>query len=232
MEVYGYARISRPTQHVDRQVRNIKEVYPEATVIQETYTGRNMDRPAWTRLLRTVHAGDTIVFDSVSRMSRNADEGFQVYQELYEKGISLVFLKEPYISTATYEKALEDQFSMTGSDKIDPILKGVNEVLRNLKKEHIRLAFEQSEKEVEDLRQRTREGIKNARLNGKQIGQQPGRKLNVKKQNKALEIIRKYSKSFGGPLPDAECMTLCGVSRKTFYQYKKMVKQETKTAEN
>lgn len=38
----------------------------------------------------------------------------------------------------------------------------------------IRIAFEQAEKEVMDLRQRTREGIETAKLNGKQIGQALG----------------------------------------------------------
>ena len=46
-----------------------------------------------------------------------------------------------------------------------------------LAKEQIRLAFDQAEKEVEDLHQRTREGIQTARLNGKQIGQRQGAKL-------------------------------------------------------
>ena len=33
-----------------------------------------------------------MVFDSVSRMSRNAEEGFALYEDLYHKGIRLVFL--------------------------------------------------------------------------------------------------------------------------------------------
>ncbi len=37
-------------------------------------------------------------------MSRNADEGFCLYEELYHKGIELVFLKEPHINTSTYKK--------------------------------------------------------------------------------------------------------------------------------
>ena len=42
--------------------------------------------------------------------------------------------------------------------------------LMALAKEQIKLAFEQSEKEVADLHQRTREGLLTARLNGKQVG--------------------------------------------------------------
>ena len=49
------------------------------------------------KLLKTVKSSDTIVFDSVSRMSRNASEGFALYQDLLEKNVELVFLKEPHM---------------------------------------------------------------------------------------------------------------------------------------
>ena len=87
----------------------------------------------------------------------------------------------------------------------------------------IRIAFEQAEKEVRDLHQRTKEGIETARLNGKQIGQRTGNKLHVKKEAPAKELIRKHSKDFGGSLADPECMRLAGVCRNTYYKYKKEI---------
>ena len=65
------------------------------------------------------------------------------------------------------------QYPMTGTN-IDYILKGINQYLLELVKEQIRIAFEQSQKEVDDLHQRTAEGIMTARLNGKQIGNKLG----------------------------------------------------------
>ena len=62
---------------------------------------------------------------------------------------------------------------MTGTN-VDFILEGVNKYFMLLAKEQIRLAFEQSEKEAQDLHQRTKEGIETARLSGKQIGQRQG----------------------------------------------------------
>ncbi len=59
-------------------------------------------------------------------------------------------------------------------------------------------AFEQSQKEVEDLRQRTREGMKTAKMNGRQIGQKPGAKLHIKKADAAKKAIQIYSKDFLG----------------------------------
>lgn len=108
----------------------------------------------------------------------------------------------------------------TGTD-IDCILEGINKYLLLLAKEQIRLAFEQSEKEVQDLRQRTKEGMQTARLSGKQIGQASGTKFVTKKSIVAKEIILKHNKTFGGSLNDLETITQAGITRKTFYKYKK-----------
>jgi len=220
MCVYGYVRISTVKQSLERQIRNIKREYPEAVIIQETCTGTKLERKEWGKLFHSTMAGDTIVFDSVSRMSRNAEEGFSVYEALYNRGISLIFLKERHIDTETYRKALMRSVPLTGT-AVDSILEGINRYLMTLAAEQIRLAFLQAEKELEDLHQRTREGIQTARLNGKQIGQRQGAKLKTKKSAAGKEMILKYSRDFGGSLSDKEAMKLCGLARNTYYKYKK-----------
>lgn len=229
-KVYGYARISTRKQSLERQVRNIKSVYPSAVIVEETYTGTSIDRKEWNKLLRRVDSGDVIVFDSVSRMSRNAQEGFDIYEELYGRGVELVFLKEPHINTETYKNALENNIKMTGTN-VDFILEGINKYLFALAKEQIRLAFEQAEKEVKDLQQRTREGIETARLNGKQIGTPLGAKLTTKKSITAKELIQKHSKDFSGTLSDAEVIKLAGISRNSYYKYKRELRQGDRISE-
>lgn len=219
MTIYGYARISTPKQSIDRQIRNIKAAYPKAIILQDEFTGTKLSRPNFDKLLKIAVKGDMIVFDSVSRMSRNAADGFAVYQELYNRGVELVFLKEPQINTQTYKKAVASSVKLTGT-AVDYILEGINKYLMELAKEQIKLAFEQAEKEVTDLHQRTKEGIITARLNGKQIGQQKGAKLTTKKSIAAKEIIRIHLIDFGGSLNNAECQRLAGVSRNSFYKYK------------
>ena len=146
-------------------------------------------------------------------------------EDLFSKGINLVFLKEPHINTETYKSALQGGIPATGTD-IDCILEGINKYLLLLAKEQIRLAFEQSEKEVQDLRQRTKEGMQTARLSGKQIGQASGTKLVTKKSISAKEIILKHNKTFGRSLNDLETITQAGITRKTFYKYKKELLSE------
>lgn len=199
MKIYGYCRISTPKQNIERQVRNILKEYPEAIIVQETYSGTHYQgRKELEKLIRTLKFGDTIVFDSVSRMSRNAEEGFNLYEELYHRGIELVFLKEPHINTATYRKTLQGkQINMnieSGDEATDKLmltfLDALNDYILTLANKQIQLAFLLSQKEIDDLHQRTREGIETARRNGKQIGQKRGRKLKIRKKIPIREIYR------------------------------------------
>lgn len=220
---YGYCRISTRKQSIDRQIRNILKEYPEAKIVQEIFTGtKYQGRKELESLLKKVQPHDTIIFDSVSRMSRDAEEGFALYEELYNRGINLVFLKEPQINTDTYKKTLANNVQLTGTN-VDLILEGVNKYLMCLAKEQIRLAFVQAQKEVDDLHQRTSEGIKTARLKGKQIGQKPGATFETKKSIEAKKEILKKSKAFGGTYSDKDLMKVIGISRNSYYKYKKQL---------
>lgn len=218
---YGYCRISRKTQKIERQVENILKSYPDAILFTEAYTGTKIDgRKAFNKLLSKVKTGDIIIFDSVSRMSRNADEGVQLYFDLYNKGIHLIFLKEPYINTEVYENSIKDKIELQGTDE-DEIFKGLNNYFRKLAQRQIRIAFDQAQKEVDDLHQRTAEGMREAKRRGKQIGAVPGSTHIVKKKAPAMEQIQKYNRDFEGVLNDTETMKLIGISRNTYYKYKK-----------
>ena len=220
MSIYGYCRISTPQQNIERQERNIKAAYPDAVLVSEAYTGTKIERPKWSRLLARVVKGDTIVFESVSRMSRDAADGYAAYEDLYSRGVTLVFLKEPHINTDTYRAAMSVSLPKTDT-KVDILLDAVEQFMLALAKEQIQLAFDQSEKEVKDLHQRTSEGIKTAKLNGKQIGQPKGAKLTTKKSIAAKQIIKQHAKEFGGSLSDPEVIKLAGISRNSYYKYKR-----------
>lgn len=222
--IYGYCRISTRKQSIERQIRNIKSKYFDVIIIEEEYTGTSSNRPEWNKLYRKLKSGDTVVFDSVSRMSRNADEGITLYMQMFDNGINLEFLKEPHINTDTYKSALSNSVQLTGDD-VDDILIGVNSYLKKLAAKQIRIAFEQAEKEVEDLHQRTKEGIQTARLNGKQIGMVKGTKYETKKSKEMKPLILKYSKDFNGSLTDRDCMKLLGIANNSYYKYKKELRE-------
>lgn len=232
MKKYGYVRVSTMEQNIERQIKNIKAQYPDAIIIQDEYTGTKMDRPSWSKLYPKLKKGDLVVFDSVSRMSRDAQEGFEVYQDLYERGCDLVFLKESYINTASYREALKGAIKVdvkSGDQDTDDLISGIMTALNKFMlakvKADIKKAFDQAEKEVMDLRQRVSEGMavtveNNERLilkygseeearkspEWREIGRSKGDKLHIKKAEPIKELIRKYSRDFEGSLSDMELL--------------------------
>jgi len=102
----------------------------------------------------------------------------------------------------------------TGSDE-DEIFKGLNNYFRKLTERQIRIAFDQAQKEVDDLQQRTKQGIETAQLAGKQIGLKKGSRITARKKTPAMGKIKKNAKCLGGTLSDGDCMKLAGLSRVT-----------------
>ena len=231
--VYGYCRVSTKHQRITRQVTNITELYPEAFIIREFYTGTTQNRPLWDKLMKQLVTGDTIVFDSVSRMSRNAAEGFNDYKMLYEMGVSLIFINEPLINTSIFDSTKSNLLEIsvqTGNSAVDDYFKGnitlINNLLMSLAEEQIKSAFLQSEKEVTDLHTRISQGMRESKKKGNKIGHEKGITLVTDKSVKCKEIIKKHALDFGGTLSDKEVLTLCKISRNSYYKYKRELKTE------
>lgn len=243
--IYAYARVSTKTQRLDRQIKNLMDAFPQLSINNifcEKYTGTKLDgRKEFNRLYKIVKEGDIIVFDSVSRMSRNADEGCDIYFDLYDRGVNLIFLKEPHINTSVYKQSLNKQLNIkieSGNATTDKFVSGqiqlLNDLLSDLARQQIRIAFEQSEKEVKDLHKRVSEGMlatqrKNALLPDKQkvrIGNQKGDKLHIKKKEPIKADIKRLSKNFDGTNTDVELIKILGIARNTYYKYKKELSDE------
>lgn len=222
--IYGYCRISTKKQSIERQERNILKEYKQAYIIKEIYTGTTNNRKEWQKLIDNVVAGDTIIFDSVSRMSRNAEQGYKDYMNLYNKGINLVFIKESYINTSVYDEIKNNKIELnndTNDEILDITQDYINNIISCIAKKQIILAFEQSQKEVDDLSQRTKEGLVTARLNGKKIGRQAGKKVTTKKEKESKIKILELSKDFNGDNKDIDIIKMLGINRNTYYKYKR-----------
>ena len=231
--VYGYCSISTKRQSIERQKRNIKSAFPEAVIVEEAYAGIAVNRPEWEKLLRKLDTKDVIIFDSVSRMSRNAAEAFALYKELVHRNIKLVFLNERHIDTESYREAMDGVacLSVSAGDKTtNNLLKGVmsavDQFIMNKIEQDIYQAFEQYEKLIRNRSQRTSEGIETARSNGKQIGTVKGAVHETRKSKAVKPLIIKFSKDFEGALSDKECMKLIGLSNNTYYKYKRELKRD------
>lgn len=222
-KVYGYARVSTAKQKLQRQIDNIKHFDDTAIIFTEKYTGREIEgREEFEKLLSKARSGDTIIFDSVSRMSRYSDYGVKLYFELMDKGVNLIFLKERYIDTNTYKQAINRKIDTIGT-KEDILITAINEYLKELAKDQIKIVFDQSEKEVSDLRQRVKEGISKS---DKKQGVKEGMKLVTKKSIEMKDKMKRHLIDFGGTDTDVQFMKDNGLARNTFYKYKRDLKAE------
>ena len=236
MHKYGYVRVSTMQQKTQRQIDNIKSFAAEAIIYQEKQSGKDIEnRAVFRKLLDKVKSGDTIIFDEVSRMSRNAEEGYNLYMKLMERGISLVFLKERHIDTDEYKRRTQNHIARISSDnkKMDKLVNGILDLVADFEKENlkdnIRLAFLQAEHERLFLIKRVTEGKSRSE---KPQGRPEG-SLNKKtaKAEHIKKIIKEQSKNFDGKFSDAKIMReyLQGVARNTYYKYKKELITESKS---
>ncbi len=218
-KIYGYVRVSTMKQNIERQIANIKSKYPDAMIFADEFTGTKIERPEFSKLLKIVKSGDVIVFDEVSRMSRNAEDGFRLYEELYNKGVELIFLKESTLNTENFRQT--QQIASVGNEIADMYIDTTNKVLMILAKQQIQKAFETAQAEVEFLHQRTSEGVRRAQAEGKRVGRANGVKVTTKKSISMKANIKKLSRDFDGKNTDAEVIKILGLARGTYYKYKR-----------
>lgn len=229
---YGYCRVSTPQQKLQRQIENVKQFDKDVIVITEKQSAKDIEnRTEFKKILSRAKTGDTIIFDEVSRMSRNAEEGFDLYMELYNKGINLIFLKERHIDTEEFNRRTQRHIEriQTQDKKIDNLINGILELVEEFEKENlkdnIRLAFERAEQERTLMIQRIKNGksvsdTKQGRPKGS------GNKTTTK-ADKIKKVILELNKDFNGNLSDEKIMTeYLTVSRNTYYKYKKELKTE------
>lgn len=228
MSVYGYVRVSTVQQKAQRQIDNIRGFDPHVIIYIEKQSGKDIEnRAIFRKLLDKVKPGDTIIFDEVSRMSRNADEGYNLYMQLMEQKISLVFLKERHIDTEEYTRRTQNHLARLSSNdtKMDALINGILDLVENFERENlkdnIRLAFDRAEQERLFLIQRVTEGkARSDRHQGRPQGS-PNRES--EKADHIRKVIREQSRNFEGRFSDAKIMReyLPGIARNTYYKYKR-----------
>lgn len=116
MNVYSYMRIStredRQKQNYNRQAAALEKYAKDNGIeylleFKEDESGKSFtNRKQWNKLEQLLQKGDTIVFKDISRFTREAENGYQKYMELLEKGIELVFIDNQTVSTSYIKQLL------------------------------------------------------------------------------------------------------------------------------
>lgn len=101
----GYARVSTQDQNLDRQLDNLRAAGCER-IFNEKMTGTKSDRPELQTMLLTLRAGDVLVIDSFSRLSRSTKDLLALVDKLTEMGVHLVSLKEKLDTTTATGKLM------------------------------------------------------------------------------------------------------------------------------
>ncbi|MCM3278758.1 MULTISPECIES: recombinase family protein [Bacillus] len=196
-KMFGYIRVSSKDQNENRQITNmLKEGIAERDLFIDKQSGKDFERPAYKTLKQVVRTGDTVVFDSITRMGRNMKETQKEYDWFIDNGIKLKFIKEPMINST------EDQ---------DDILKeAIQKIVLT-----ILTAF--AEKEREDIRERQAEGIKDAKEKGKHLGRpKKGFDTLTKEQRSTLESG--YSKWKSKEITGVQFAKDLQLTKNTFYK--------------
>lgn len=96
MKTYFYIRVSSKEQNTVRQEVKAKEhKIPLENVYIEKASGKNVtDRPVLNNLMATLKNGDKLIVDSISRFARNTRDLLELVEQLNNKGVQFVSLKE------------------------------------------------------------------------------------------------------------------------------------------
>ena len=89
--IIGYARVSSTGQKLDVQ-RELLEKEGCNTIFEEKLSGKNLDRPELTLLLKTIREGDIIVVSKLDRLARSMVDFWDVYNKIKGMGASLKIL--------------------------------------------------------------------------------------------------------------------------------------------
>ena len=221
MTTYYYQRISTKSesdkQSFTRQDKALKRyaeenglTYNERYIYKDDVTGSTFNRKEWLELEKNIRKGDTIIFKEISRFTRQANEGYDKYIELMNKGINLIFLDNPTVST-DYIKQLTN---IADSQQLvtKTALEGTIKLLLIVELDRV-----QQEREI--IVKRIKQGIEASdKINGRPKGK-------VAKLSDELRTII-INEVLNGTKSKLQLSKETGYSRNTIDKYVKIVKEE------
>ena len=104
---YSYKRIStdQERQNFNRQIKALEKYATDHHIeylieFTEEKSAKNFeDRKQFQKLDKLLQEGDTVVFKDLSRFTREAENGYRKYMEWLERGINIIFIDNPTISS-------------------------------------------------------------------------------------------------------------------------------------
>ncbi|HWO97221.1 MAG TPA: recombinase family protein [Bacillus sp. (in: firmicutes)] len=102
-KLFGYARVSTVEQNIERQLDILKEYgVQDDDIFADKISGTKFQRPALDELQKVLRNGDTVITESLSRLSRSTQDLLTILNDWQNRGITYISIKEQLdFSTST-----------------------------------------------------------------------------------------------------------------------------------
>ncbi len=195
--IYGYARVSTTDQNLDRQLIQLRKVVTnDRFIICDKESGKDFNRKGYHLLVGTntnaplLRSGDLLVITSLDRLGRNYNEIKSQWEYItHTLQVDIRVLDMPLLDTSVSDNTLDRRFIC---DLVLQILSYT------------------AEKEREHIKQRQKEGIAAARMNGKQLG-----RPQAEYPAEWNSVVSQWKR---GEITATRAMETLGLKRTTFYK--------------
>lgn len=197
IKIYGYARVSSKEQNLDRQLEALKEYgIEDRDIITDKASGKDFNRQGYLMLKeQLLRSGDTLVIKELDRLGRDMDMIKEEWNYLIKMGIDIVVIDTPILNT---------------TNKGDLEKKLISNIVFEL------LTY-MAQKEREKIKSRQREGIAQAKAQGKHLG-----RPKAEYPSNWEEVYNKWkSKEINGK----SAMEQMNLTRTTFYKLVKLYEE-------
>ncbi len=216
---YSYMRIStkedREKQRYSRQEKALARYADEhkneyVFQFKEDVSGRSFkNRGEWQRLEKILQPGDTVVFKDISRFTREAEAGYSKYMELMQKGVNLIFIDNPTVSTDYIQQLLHvaEQQDIVAKTSLESTVKLL-----------LIVELARAEQERLTIRKRTIDGMA---ASPNKAGRKTGQLDKMTDELQADIVLYLADRSVKG----SDIMKKYHISRNTFKKYVERVKE-------
>ena len=185
--IIGYCRVSTKDQDLTRQEESLK-AYGCERIYSDKATGKNFNRPEYTKLKDALRKGDTLVVHEFDRLGRNKKLTLKELQYFKDNDIRLVALNLPTTQMDTTDNTL---------------LETINNIV-------IELYTMMAQQEIETREKRQGEGIKTAKAKGVKFGRKEVER--PKNWDSVIQLVDNKQ------LSNIEAMQMLGLKKTTYYK--------------
>lgn len=214
-EERGKQKFTRQEQAIARWCKENDTEINDRRIYRDDASGKSFDRPAWKELENDLVSGDKVVFKDICRFTREYENGFRKYMELLDKGINLVFIDNPTIST----DYIRNMMGVANRQQNRIAKKSLKDTIELL----ILVELDRAEQEREITVKRIKDGIA---ASSRRSGRKPGTLDKMSDELRADIIAFLNDRS----IKQVTLIDKHHISRNTLKKYVELVKQE-QTAE-